>query len=96
MFCKNLRSVAMKITNYEKKEMTPLTNEETESYEKQKVCHICKKEFSTDEKNRKVKDHCHYSGNFRGATHKICNLRYKILRDRCSFFIMVLNRIIIL
>ena len=38
----------MKIINYEKKEMIPLTDEETEFYEKQKVCHICKKELSTD------------------------------------------------
>ena len=29
--------------------MTPLTDEENEFYEKQKVCHICKKEFNTDE-----------------------------------------------
>ena len=43
MFCKDLRDQAMKIINYEKKEMIPLTDEETEFYEKQKVCHICKK-----------------------------------------------------
>ena len=28
--------------------MIPLTNEENESYLKQKVCHICKKEFFFD------------------------------------------------
>ena len=28
--------------------MMPLTDEETMSYEKQKVCHICRKEFSTE------------------------------------------------
>ena len=43
MLCKDLRNQAKKIINYEKKEMVPLTNEETESYEKQKVCYICKK-----------------------------------------------------
>ena len=47
-FCKGLKDQAMKIINYEKKEMIPLTNEEKESYEKQKVCYICEKEFSTD------------------------------------------------
>ena len=51
MFCKDLRNQTMKIIHYEKKEMIPLTNEETESYEKKKVCYICKKEFSTDKKN---------------------------------------------
>ena len=35
MFCKDLRNLAMKIINYEKKEMIPLTNKETGSYEKQ-------------------------------------------------------------
>ena len=43
MFCKDLRNQAMKIINYEKKEMIPLTNEETESYVKQKVCYVCEK-----------------------------------------------------
>ena len=33
----------MKIINYEQKEMKPLTDEENESYEKQKFCYICKK-----------------------------------------------------
>ena len=33
----------MKIINYEKKEMIPLTDKKTEFYEKQKACHICKK-----------------------------------------------------
>ena len=42
---------------------------------------ICKKVFSTDDNNKKyhkVKDHCHYTGKYRGAVHDICNLKYKI------------------
>ena len=31
--------------------------------------------------NRKVRDHCHYTGKFRRAAHNICNLRYKISRE---------------
>ena len=31
-FCKDLREHAMKITNYEKKEMIPLTSKESKSY----------------------------------------------------------------
>ena len=34
MFCEDLREQAIKIINYEKKEMITLTNEEKESYKK--------------------------------------------------------------
>ena len=52
MFCKDLKEQAMKIINYEKKEMIPLTDKEKESYENQKICHICEKEFCTDKNNK--------------------------------------------
>ena len=65
MFCKDFREQATKIINYEKKEMIPLTNEEKESYKNQKVCYICEKEFSTNKKDQKVRDHCHYTGKYR-------------------------------
>ena len=41
--CIDLREHAMKIINYEEKEMIQLTNKETKSYEEQNVCHIYKK-----------------------------------------------------
>ena len=88
MFCKDLKDQAMKIINYEKKEMIPLTDKEKESYENQKICHICEKEFCIDEDNKKefklkqkVRDHCHYTGKYRGAAHSICNLRYKVPKE---------------
>ena len=30
---------------------------------------------------QKVKDHCHYTWNFRGTAHSICYLRYKIPKE---------------
>ena len=42
------------------------------------------KKFSTDDNNKKyhkVRDHCHYTGKYRGAAHDICNLRYKIPKE---------------
>ena len=29
----------------------------------------------------KVRDHCYYTGKYRGVAHNICNLRYKILKE---------------
>ena len=83
LFCEDLKDQAMKIIDYEKKEMIPLTDEEKESYENQEICHICEKEFCTDENNKKfkkmhkVRDHCHYTGKYRGAAHRNGNLNYK-------------------
>ena len=32
-------------------------------------------------RNYKVRDHCHYTGKFRGATHNIWNFRYKTPKE---------------
>ena len=37
-----------------KEEMIPLIDKGNKSYERQKVCYICKKEFSTDNLYRKI------------------------------------------
>ena len=83
-FSKDLRDHASKIINCEGKEMILLSDKETKFYEKQKVYHICKEGFSADKNDKnafklyhKVRDHCNYTGKFRGAAHSICNLRYK-------------------
>ena len=31
--------------------------------------------------NKKVRNHCHYMGKYRGAAHNICNLRYKVPKE---------------
>ena len=38
-----------------------------------------KKRFTKD--NKKVKDHCHFRGKYRGAAHDKCNMNYKITQD---------------
>ena len=81
-FCKDLRTQATKLFNYEKKKMMPLTIKEEIYHNKQKICYICKKEFNkNDKKQQKVRDPYHYTGKYRGAAHNICNLRYKVPKE---------------
>ena len=67
--------------------MIPLTYEESKSYKEQETCHTYKANFCMDKddenyKNRKkVKDHCHYTGKFRGAIHSKCSSNYKVPKD---------------
>ena len=80
-FCLDLREHATKLINYEKKKMIPLTKKEKNRHIGQKVC---KRIFKCDDDNKKyhkLKDHCHYTGKYRGAAHDICSLRYKILKE---------------
>ena len=72
-FCKEIRAIA-----YKKIE---LTVEEQKEYENATYCHICKKEFGDKKKHRKVRDHDHYTGKYRGAAHNICNLGYSTQKD---------------
>ena len=47
------------------------TEKQQESYVNAKICYICKEKFENkclkDKKYRKVRDHCHYTGKYRGV-----------------------------
>ena len=81
-FCEFIREHAMKIINFKKKKTKLLTKEKQESYKNAKICYICKETFKNkylkDKKHRKVKDHCYYTGEYRGAAHCKCNLKYSV------------------
>ena len=49
--------------------------EEKEQFDKQTKCWMCNEEFN--DKDVKVRDHCHFTGRYRGAAHNSCNLRYR-------------------
>ena len=66
--------------------MIDLTECEKNNYDNAKYCHICKKVFGEAKKHRKVRDHDHYTGKFRGAAHSICNLSYSTQKDIPVFF----------
>ena len=83
-FCESIREHAMKLINLKKK-MKLLTKEQQESCENATICYICKDNFENkylrDKKHCKVKDHCHYTEEYRSAAHSICNLKYVVPKE---------------
>ena len=76
-FCEHIIAEAQCLyESFPEKPMEPLTKSQLKEYKHATKCHICFKPFR--EGNRKVRDHCHYSGKYRGAAHSLCNLQYKI------------------
>jgi len=57
------------------KDMLPLSNEQKTKYDTATHCTACGTNFST--KNRKVRYHCHVSGNFLFPACNNCNLQLK-------------------
>ena len=47
-----------------------LNRVEQKSFEESTICHICSQDLGED----KVRDHCHFTGKYRGAAHNKCNL----------------------
>ena len=89
-FCEFLREHAMKIINFKKKKMKILTKGQHESYENVQICYICKEKvrykYLKDKKYCKVRDHCHYTGKYRGAAHSICNLKSSVPKETPKVF----------
>ena len=54
--------------------MKLLTTEQQKSYENAKLYYICKEKF---ENKYSIRHHWHYTAEYRGAAHSICNLKYK-------------------
>ena len=63
----------MEIINFKKKKMKLLKQQK--SNQNTKICDICKEKIedkhSKDETYCKVRDHCYYTGEYRGAAHSI-------------------------
>ena len=77
-FAESLREHAKNVIDFEKKKMLPLTKEESKSHQDAKVCYICGKRIFKSINYQKVEAHCHCTGNYRGAAHSICNLRFNV------------------
>ena len=91
IFIKYLEEDVKAIANIKPKKMI-FKEEDQKQFNKASNCWICGGEFNetADEngfkKNEKVRDHCHYTGRYRGAAHNSCNLKYRKPKSISVFF----------
>ena len=60
-----------------------ITAEEEEQFKQASNCWICGNLLNIQDR---VRDHCHYTGRYRGAAHNICNLKYSKPNNISVFF----------
>jgi len=58
------------------------TKTDAENFNNSTTCHFCNKELGDD----RVRDHCHLSGKYRGATHNACNINYNFKHVKIPVF----------
>jgi len=67
-YCRNI------IIKYKFNQPLKMTDEDETNFKQSKECHICGKNII---KQRRVRDHCHVTGKYRGSVHDSCNLNFK-------------------
>ena len=70
--------------------MKLLAKERQQSCGNAKICYICRGKFEgkyyKSENHHHVRDHCQYTGEYRAASHSICNSRYSLLKEILKLF----------
>ena len=81
VFIKWLEEDVKAIANIEPKEMI-FTEEDIKHFNNASDCWICGEELGND----RVRDHCHFTGRYRGPVHNKCNLKYRKPKNISVFF----------
>ena len=81
-FCTSLREHAKNIIDFEKKKNATFNKRRfTITSRFKSMLYLWKnnlKMFANDKNYRKVRNHCHYAGKYRDASHSICNLKFNV------------------
>ena len=65
---------------YSKPKPLNLTPQEEKDFQSATICHICEQDLNRNKETGqilRVRDHCHFTGEYRGAAHNQCNLKCK-------------------
>ena len=81
VFIKWLEEDVKPIANIEEKEMI-FNEEDKKQLNKASDCWICGEYLGND----RVRDHCHFTGRYRGPAHNSCNLKYRKPKSISVFF----------
>ena len=81
VFIKWLEEDVKAIANIEEKEMI-FMEEDRKQFNKASDCWICGEYLGND----RVRDHCHFTGRYRGPAHNRCNLKYRKPKNISVFF----------
>ena len=81
VFIKWLEEDVKAIANIKPKQMI-FTEEDRKQFNKASDCWICGEYLEND----RVRDHCHYTGRYRGPAHNSCNLEYRKPKSISVFF----------
>ena len=81
-FIKDVVNLTCKIYKkyYKNPKSLNLTPQEEKDFQSATICHICEQDLFKDKETGqilKVRDHCHFTGEYRGAAHNECNLKCK-------------------
>ena len=65
---------------------TQTPKKEQEEFDKAEICHICNKVFNSKEPTKfKVRDHCHFTGKYRGCSTQLLQSPMSKTNDSSSY-----------
>ena len=76
-----------------------MTSQNERDFQNSTVCHICERSFKAKDLlihddgdiMNKVRDHCHITGKYRGASHRDCNLKWAISAEKLKIPVIFHN-----